>query len=68
MKITRLYLKSGTMGRMKAFVWAGMTVGSFVGGYIPSLWGADMFSISSLLLGAVGAIIGIWVGYRLGKF
>lgn len=42
-----------------------MTLGSLAGGYMPSLWGADMFSMSSILLSAVGGFLGIWVGYKI---
>lgn len=42
-------------------------IGSIVGGYIPSFWGASMFSMSSLFLSAFGAFIGIWLGYKLGE-
>lgn len=44
-----------------------MTIGSVVGGYIPSLWDDSMFSIISIVLSAVGGFIGIWVGYVLGE-
>ncbi len=44
-----------------------MGIGSIVGEFIPSLWGADAFSMSSMLFSAVFAIIGIWVGYKIGQ-
>jgi uncharacterized membrane protein YeaQ/YmgE (transglycosylase-associated protein family) len=43
----------------------GMIVGSLAGGYIPSLVGADSFSLTSLLGSIVGGILGIWIGYLL---
>ena len=42
-----------------------MTVGGFVGGYVPSLWGAPGFSFASVIGNAIGAIIGIWIGFKL---
>jgi uncharacterized membrane protein YeaQ/YmgE (transglycosylase-associated protein family) len=39
--------------------------GMLVGGYVPELWGAGSFSLSSLVFGAVGAVAGIWLGARL---
>lgn len=42
-----------------------MAVGSTIGGYIPALWGAGFFSFSSVILTAVGGILGIWLGYKL---
>jgi len=43
----------------------GMTVGSFIGGYVPVLFGADLFSFTSIISNAVGGIIGIWIAYKL---
>jgi len=43
----------------------GLAIGSTVGSIIPNLWGADMFSFSSVILGAVGGIAGIWFGFRI---
>ncbi len=48
----------------RKFIWLGMFVGSSLGSMIPSLWGADLFSFWGLLLGAVGAILGIYVAFR----
>lgn len=49
----------------KSVIWIGMTIGSFIGGIIPNLWGASMFSMSSVFLTALGGIAGIWLGFRL---
>jgi len=43
----------------------GMIIGSFAGGYIPTLLGADAFSMTSLLGSVAGGILGIWIAYRL---
>ncbi len=48
----------------KSIIWVGMAVGSTIGGLIPNLWGANFLSLSSVLLTAVGGILGIWVGYK----
>ncbi len=42
-----------------------MIVGGFVGGYIPVLWGAPGISFSSIIGNAIGALVGIWIGYKL---
>ncbi len=42
-----------------------MTIGSLIGGYIPLLWGDNFFSLSSVILTAVGGAAGIWIGYKL---
>mgnify|MGYP006866198587 CR=1 FL=1 len=51
----------------KKLITIGMIVGGIVGGYIPSLWDANMFSMSSVILSAVGGFAGIWAGYKLGE-
>jgi hypothetical protein len=42
----------------------GMVTGSIAGGYVPALLGADSFSLS-LLGSTAGAILGIWLAYKL---
>lgn len=42
-----------------------MGVGSAIGGYLPILWGGSAFSMSSVILTAVGGIAGIWLGFKL---
>ena len=51
----------------KSLVFIFMTIGSIIGGYVPALWGGDMFSTSSLVLSSVFAIVGIWVGFKIGQ-
>lgn len=51
----------------KSLIWIFSLIGSTIGGYIPMLWGADAFSFSSIILGSIGAIAGIYVGYKLGR-
>ncbi|MBX4211162.1 hypothetical protein KW783_04310 [Candidatus Parcubacteria bacterium] len=52
----------------KKIIWIFMVVGSAVGGYVPALWGAGAFSFSSIILGAVGGIVGIWAGFKLSNY
>jgi hypothetical protein len=52
---------------MKKFVMTGMVIGSFIGSYIPLIWGDSALSMSSLFFGALGGSIGIWAGYKMGK-
>jgi uncharacterized membrane protein YeaQ/YmgE (transglycosylase-associated protein family) len=42
-----------------------MMIGGFIGGYIPTLWGASSFSFATIFANAIGAIIGIWIGFKL---
>ena len=46
-------------------IWLGMFVGSFIGGYIPGLWGADIFSLSGVVFTAIGGFVGIWLGFKI---
>jgi hypothetical protein len=49
----------------KKVIMVGMVVGSLIGGYIPVLFGAGSFSFTSLFASGAGAILGIWLVYRL---
>lgn len=51
----------------KKLVWIGMFVGSAIGNYMPLLWGGGSFSFSSIILGSVGGLLGIWGGFKLGQ-
>ena len=51
----------------KQIVWIGLFLGSTIGGAIPMLWGAGIFDISSLLFSAVGACVGIYVGFKISQ-
>ena len=62
---TRIHYTGNIM--RKQLIWLGMGVGSFVGGYIPSLWGADYFSLWGVVFTAIGGFVGIWLGFKLGS-
>jgi uncharacterized membrane protein YeaQ/YmgE (transglycosylase-associated protein family) len=49
----------------KTIVYLFVFIGSIVGAYIPSLWGAGYLSISSLVFSSIGAIIGIIISLKL---
>jgi hypothetical protein len=49
----------------KKWIMLGMIVGSFAGSYVPVLWGASAFSLSSFFFGSLGGLIGIWAGYKI---
>ncbi len=53
---------------MKSFIWLGLAVGSSIGSMLPLLWGGNTFSMSSILLGAVGGLLGIWGAYKLSNW
>ena len=52
---------------MQGLIWIGLFVGTTIGGYLPTLWGAGFLSVQSVLLSAVGGIFGIWAGYKVGR-
>ena len=53
---------------MKLMIWIGITVGGTLGGWIGALMThGNWFSLTSILLGGVGSLAGIWLGYKLGK-
>jgi hypothetical protein len=51
----------------KSLIMIGLVVGSTVGSWIPSLWGASWLSMTSVFLGGVGGLLGIWAGYRMSR-
>jgi hypothetical protein len=50
----------------KTAVKVGVVIGSIVGSSVPLLWGAGFLSFSSVIFGAIGACVGIYLGYTLG--
>lgn len=51
----------------KSLIWFGLFIGSTVGGFLPTLWGASFFSLSSVILSGIGGFIGIWIGFKIAK-
>lgn len=51
----------------KFWIMGGLIVGSWVGGYVPQLWGNDLVSFSSIIGNFIGGAIGIWAGYKMSK-
>ena len=49
----------------KKIIMLGMLFGSIIGGYIPTIFGASAFSMSSIICGGVGGILGIWLSFKL---
>jgi hypothetical protein len=50
----------------KRTIYFGMFIGGLIGGYIPALvWGASVFSFSSILGNAIGAIVGIYIAFKM---
>jgi hypothetical protein len=51
--------------RSRSAIWIGIFIGSTIGSLTPGLWGEDVFSYSSVLLGGAGALVGLWIGFRI---
>ncbi len=51
----------------KKLVWIGFAIGSFIGSYIPNLWGAGMFSFSSLFFSAGFGILGMIIAFKINQ-
>lgn len=53
---------------MKTAIWIGILIGGTIGGWIGAIMThGNWFSVTSLLLSTVGSLLGIWVGYKIGK-
>jgi hypothetical protein len=50
---------------MKTLIMISMVLGSYIGAYLPLIWGGSAFSVASILWGGIGGFAGIWVGYKL---
>jgi hypothetical protein len=49
----------------KKWIMLGMFVGSTAGSFIPSIWGASAFSLTSFFFAMLGGLFGIWAGYKV---
>ncbi|MBI4127868.1 MAG: hypothetical protein HY459_02225 [Parcubacteria group bacterium] len=49
----------------KAIIWIGVIVGSYLGGFLPTLWGTTAFSFATLIGNAIGGLLGLWVAYKV---
>jgi uncharacterized membrane protein YeaQ/YmgE (transglycosylase-associated protein family) len=49
----------------RALIWVAILIGSIIGGTVPELWGADMLSYTSLLLSGIGALVALWIVFRI---
>lgn len=47
------------------FIWIGVLVGGFIGGWIPTLWDASLLSLSGIIGSTIGGLIGIYLGAKL---
>lgn len=48
----------------KTAIYLAAFVGSIIGGYIPTLWGAGLISFSSVLFSGLGGIAGVVIAWK----
>jgi hypothetical protein len=60
-------LEADLVGMGKSVIGLCAAFGTFVGGYVPVLWGASSFSLMSLVFGVAGGAAGIWLGLRISE-
>jgi hypothetical protein len=48
----------------KKLYYLAVFVGSIIGGYIPTLWGAGFLSFSSVIFSGLGGLLGIVIVYK----
>lgn len=53
---------------MRHLIWIGVLVGSTLGGWIPTLWGAGAFSFTGIIGSTIGGLLGIYVGAKLANW
>lgn len=52
----------------KHLIYLGIFVGSSLGGWVGSLLDhGNFFGLWGIVLGGVGALVGVWAGYQLGN-
>jgi len=51
----------------RTLMWLFVLVGSVVGGYIPTLWGANLFSFSSIFFSTLCAFGGLWLAFQISR-
>lgn len=49
----------------KSLIMLGMTIGTIVGGYLPTFFGVSSFSFTTIITSAIGGFLGIWVMYKV---
>lgn len=49
-------------------IWLGMFAGSTIGGFVPELWGDSAFSLAAVFTSGAGALLGVWLGWRISRY
>ncbi len=51
----------------KFWIMIGLTVGSLLGSYLPTMFGTSSFSGAAIVGSFIGGIFGIWAGYKFSE-
>jgi uncharacterized membrane protein YeaQ/YmgE (transglycosylase-associated protein family) len=65
-KRLRNFKKSENMNRVVYIIC--VTVGSYLGDWVATLFGAGYFSIWGIVAGTLGAIAGVYIGYKINDY
>jgi hypothetical protein len=52
----------------KHFIWIATIICGYIGGFIPTLWGASGFSFSTIIGNTLGGILGVFIGFKLSQW
>jgi len=56
------------MAMSKALLYGSVLIFSTIGSYIPVLWHAGFFSLSSIIGGIIGTVFGIWAAIKANNY
>jgi len=48
----------------KKIVMIGAILGTTIGSYVPVIFGASIFSMTSILGSGVGGVLGLWISFK----
>jgi hypothetical protein len=52
----------------KGLLYGSVLIFSTIGSYIPVLWHAGFFSLSSIMGGIIGTVVGIWAALKINNY
>jgi len=52
----------------KGLIYGSVLIFSTIGGFVPTLWHAGIFSVSGILGTILGTAIGVWVALKINNY
>jgi hypothetical protein len=49
----------------RRLMWLFVFIGGTAGSYLPALWGGETFSFTSIILGGIGGLLGIYLAFKI---